>query len=87
MITRQFRLIAMARDLNSGLSKWQIQNKLGLAGYPLDKTLKQARSYDLGHIRKAYSELLQTDLAIKRGKYGNDQLALEIMLLSMRRLA
>ena len=83
MITRQFRLIALAHDLKPGLPKWQIQNKLGLVGYPLDKTLKQARSYDLEHIRKAYLELLQTDLAIKRGKYGDDHLALEIMLSSL----
>ena len=83
MITRQFRLIALAHDLKPGLPKWQIQSKLGLVGYPLDKTLKQARSYDLEHIRKAYSELLQTDLAIKRGKYGDDHLALEIMLSSL----
>jgi DNA polymerase-3 subunit delta len=83
MITRQIRLIALAYDLKPGLPKWQIQNKLGLVGYPLDKTLKQARSYDLEHIRKAYSELLQTDLAIKRGKYSDDHLALEIMLSSI----
>lgn len=83
MITRQFRLIALAYDLKPGLPKWQIQSHLGLAGYPLEKTLKQARSYDLGHIKKAYSELLKTDLAIKRGKYGDDHLALEILLSSL----
>jgi DNA polymerase III subunit delta len=86
MITRQVRLIALARDFDPGLSKWQIQNKLGLVGYPLEKTLKQARSYDLKHVSKAYAELLQTDLAIKRGTYGDDQVALEIMLLNMGRL-
>ena len=79
MITRQFRLIAQARELGSGLSRRQIQDKLGLTGYPLDKTLRQARLYDLEHIRRAYDKLLETDLAIKTGKY-NDQLALEILV-------
>ena len=79
MITRQFRLIAQARELSPGFSSRQIQDKLGLKGYALDKTLRQARLYDLEHIRRAYDELLETDLAIKTGKY-NDQLALEILV-------
>jgi len=79
MITRQFRLIAQARELSLGFSRRQIQDKLGLKDYALDKTLRQARLYDLEHIRRAYDELLETDMAIKTGKY-NDQLALEILV-------
>ncbi len=78
MITRQFRLIAQARELASKLSQRQVGDKLGLTGYPLDKTLRQARLYDLEHIRRAYDKLLETDLAIKTGRY-DDQLALEIL--------
>jgi len=85
MITRQFRLIAQALELDSGLSRWQIQNKLGLSGYPLEKTLKQARSYNLNQVGRAYAELIRTDMAIKSGKYSDNQLALEFMILSIGR--
>jgi len=69
MITRQVRLIAQARELDSGLSQQQIQDKLGLtSNYALDKTLSQAKLYDFEHIKQAYDKLLETDLAIKTGK-------------------
>ncbi len=82
MITRQFRLIAQTMDLGSGLSRKQIQDRLGLTGYPLDKTLRQSELYDLEHIKRTYAMLLETDLAIKTGKY-NDQLALELLLAEL----
>ncbi len=83
MITRQFRLIAQARELGLGLSRQQIQDKLGLtANYALDKTLSQAKLYDFEHIKRAYDKLLETDLAIKTGKY-NDQLALELLVAEL----
>jgi DNA polymerase-3 subunit delta len=83
MITRQFRLIALTKDLDSSLSRPQIQNKLGLtSSYSLDKTLTQAKLYDFEHIKQAYSKLLETDLAIKTGKYS-DQLALELLVADL----
>lgn len=82
MITRQFRLIAQAMDLGTGLSRKQIQDRLGLTGYPLDKTLRQSELYDLEHIKRTYARLLETDLAIKTGKYS-DQLALELLLAEL----
>lgn len=82
MITRQFRLIALARGLDSGLSRLQIQNRLGMSGYGLDKTLRQAKLYDFEHIRHAYAKLLETDIAIKTGKY-NDKLALELLVAEL----
>jgi len=82
MITRQFRLIAQARELSSGFSRRQIQDKLALKDYPLDKTLRQARLYDFEHIERAYGKLLEADLAIKSGKY-NDQLAVEILVAEL----
>lgn len=83
MITRQFRLITQARELDLGLSRQQIQDKLGLtSNYALDKTLSQAKLYDFEHIKRAYDKLLETDLAIKTGKY-NDQLALELLVAEL----
>lgn len=83
MITRQFRLIAQAGDLKPGLSREQIQERLGLkASYALDKTLAQARLYDFAGVRQAYGKLLETDLAIKTGKYS-DTLALELLVTEL----
>jgi DNA polymerase-3 subunit delta len=83
MITRQFRLIAQARDLGKGLSRPQIQDRLGLkSSYSLDKTLSQAKLYDFESVRRVYDKLLETDLAIKTGKY-NDKLALELLVTEL----
>lgn len=85
MITRQFRLIAIAKDLPPGSSRSQIQDRLGLTGYPLDKTLRQARVYDLEDVKVVYRRLLETDLAIKTGRYG-DKLALELLVAELARV-
>jgi DNA polymerase-3 subunit delta len=83
MITRQFRLIAQARDLAEGLSRPQIQDRLGLkSSYALEKTLSQARLYDFERVKRAYGKLLETDLAIKTGQYS-DKLALELLVTDL----
>ena len=83
MITRQFRLIAQATDLTPGLSRLQMQERLGLTkSYALDRTLRQARLYDFEGVKRAYDKLLETDLAIKTGKC-NDKLALELLVTEL----
>jgi DNA polymerase-3 subunit delta len=83
MITRQFRLIAQAIDLGKGLSRTEIQHRLGLkSDYSLDKTFSQVRLYDFEGVKRAYAKLLETDLAIKTGKY-NDKLALELLVTEL----
>ena len=85
MITRQYRLIAQARELEPGLSRPQMQGKLGLKSpYALDKTLGQARLYGFAGVKRAYDKLLDTDLAIKTGRYG-DKLALELLVTELAR--
>jgi DNA polymerase-3 subunit delta len=83
MITRQFRLIAQARELVKGLYRPQIQDRLGLKqSYVVDKTLSQAKLYDFEGVKRAYDKLLETDLAIKTGKYS-DKLALELLVTEL----
>jgi len=83
MITRQFRLIAQAGDLGRGLSRLQIQDRLGMkSSYGLDKTLSQAKLYDFEDVKRAYDKLLETDSAIKTGKYS-DKLALELLVTEL----
>ncbi|MCD6390713.1 MAG: DNA polymerase III subunit delta [Dehalococcoidia bacterium] len=83
MITRQFRLIALTLDLPRRLSRPQIQERLGLkSSYPLDKTLSQAKLYDFEGVKRVYDKLLETDSAIKTGKYS-DKLALELLVTEL----
>jgi DNA polymerase III delta subunit len=48
----------------------------------LDKTLSQTKLYDFEGIKQAYDKLLETDLAIKTGKYS-DKLALELLVTEL----
>jgi DNA polymerase-3 subunit delta len=83
MITRQFRLIAQAKDLERGLSRLQIQDRLGLkSSYALEKTLKQSKLYDFEGVKLVYDKLLETDSAIKTGRYS-DKLALELLVTEL----
>jgi DNA polymerase-3 subunit delta len=83
MIGRQFRLVALASGLSSGLSRQALQGELGLSSsYALDRTLSQAKLYDSESIKEAYNKLLETDLAVKTGKYDG-QLALELLIAEL----
>jgi DNA polymerase-3 subunit delta len=82
MITRQLRLIVQTKELSSRLSPTQIQAKLGLKSYALDRTIDQAKSYNFERIKRVYSRLLETDVNIKTGKY-NDQIALELLVAEL----
>ena len=83
LLTRQFRLIALAGDLGKGLSRLQIQDRLGLKqSYVVEKTVSQVRLYDFEGVKRAYDKLLGTDLAIKTGKYS-DKLALELLVAEL----
>jgi DNA polymerase-3 subunit delta len=83
MITRQFRLIAQAKELEPKLSRPKIQDRLGLKqSHLVDRTLSQAKLYDLEAVRRVYDKLLETDSAIKTGKYS-DKLALELLVTEL----
>ena len=86
MITRQLRLIVRAKDLSRTMSQAQIVDRLQLGQrYPLGKLLKQASSYELERIRRAYHEVLDVDIAIKTGRYGNDDLILDLLVIKLCR--
>ena len=87
MLTRQVRLVVQAKEMRrQHKSDIEIQSKLGLAPFPLRKTLEQAQRYPLERLKQLYQKLLQTDLYIKRGKFGGG-LALNLLIaeLSARR--
>jgi len=83
MITRQLRLIVIAKDLGPKLSRPENRNRLEpTSDYGLEKAVKQAKSYTLERIKKAYHKLLEADIAIKTGKYDSD-LALDLLVVEL----
>jgi len=83
MITRQLRLIVIAKDMGPKLSRPENRNRLEpISGYGLEKAVKQAKSYTLERTKKAYHKLLEADIAIKTGKYDSD-LALDLLVVEL----
>ncbi len=83
MLARQVRMIVRAKELKrQGKPEAEIQNKLGLREFALHKTLEQAGKYSWERLKDVYNKILETDLAIKTGKYG-DELALNILVAEL----
>jgi DNA polymerase-3 subunit delta len=83
MLTRQVRLVVQAKEMRrQRKSDIEIQSKLGLAPFPLRKTLEQAQRYPLERLKLVYKKLLQTDLYIKRGKFEGG-LALNLLVAEL----
>lgn len=83
MITRQLRLIVMAKELGRRLFQPEIRDRLeSTSDYGLDKALKQAKTYTFERIKSAYHKLLEADIAIKTGKYDDD-LALDLLVIEL----
>jgi DNA polymerase III subunit delta len=83
MIERQLSIVLRVKELSHDIPLPEIKSRLGLhPRYPLDKTLKQARSFTIPRLRKAFHCLLETDVAIKTGKYEDD-LALDLMVIEL----
>jgi len=84
MLSRQVHMIVIARELSrQRQSRGEIQKRLGLSsGFALVKVLEQAGKYPLGRLREVYHKLLDTDLAIKTGKYDGE-LALNILVAEL----
>jgi len=83
MIERQLAIILRVKDMGQGIPLQEIKERLGLhPRYPLDKTLKQARTFNISRLRKAFHCLLDTDMAIKTGRYEDD-LALDLMVIEL----
>jgi DNA polymerase-3 subunit delta len=83
MITRQLRLIVMAKDLGRKISRPGIPDSLeSISDYSLDKAAKQAKAFTLERIKRAYDKLLEADISIKTGKYEGD-LVLDLLVVEL----
>lgn len=88
MLTRQVRLILRAKELSRrGLPEREVQEKLGLThDFVWRKTLNQAAGYSIARLKEIYTRLLETDLAIKTGRYDGE-LAVNILVAELSRRA
>ncbi len=84
MVTRQLRLMVQAKTLEAQrLPPGEAQAQLGLSpNYPVDKLLRQTARYPMPRLVEVYSKLLETDLAIKTGKW-QDELALDLLIVEV----
>ena len=86
MLSRQVQMIVRARELRrQRKSVAEIQSRLGMTSeYAVRKTIEQASRYSLPRLKRVYRYLLETDLAIKTGKYDGE-LALNILVAELCR--
>lgn len=84
MIVYQFRNLLVVRDfLERGTnSQWEIAKKAKLHPYVAQKTLIQAKNYNLENLKKIYQLLLEQDLAIKTGQI-NPKTALDLLVIKL----
>jgi len=84
MLTRQLRLIVRVKELkNQRRPEAEIMGRLEMASsFILRRTLEQASRYSRARLKEVYHRLLETDLAIKTGRY-NAELALNILIAEL----
>ncbi len=85
MLARQLQLIVRIQDMRKHRkSRDEMRGKLGIADFAYQKTSEQADCYSFDRIKKIYLKVLETDIAIKTGKYGGE-LALNILVAELCR--
>jgi len=83
MITRQFRLLLQAKELQIEGLGWQaIQTRLRLHPFVAQKLADQARNFSRGRLESIHHRLLEVDTAIKSGQM-EPQLALDLLVIEL----
>ncbi len=87
MLARQARIIFQVRDMRDrGVERGVIQNKLGLkSDFVWRKAWEQADKYSPARLNEVYHKLLDADIAVKTGKYGDPELVLDILVAELGR--
>lgn len=87
MLARQARIIFQVRDMRDrGISRGVIQSKLRLTSdFVWRKAWEQADKYSLARLDEVYHKLLDADIAIKTGKYGDPELVMDILVAELGR--
>ena len=80
MLARQVRLLMLAKDLRSqGVAHKEMGPRLGVSGYPLQKTLEQAGATGFERLSALHRMLVETDLLTK-STAGDDEVALDMLI-------
>ena len=81
MITRQLRLVTLAKDLSErGIPYGDLGIHLEIrAEFVLKKTLEQAKRFSWEHIKLLYKRLMEMDLAVRQGNM-EENIALELLV-------
>jgi DNA polymerase-3 subunit delta len=83
MITRQFRILLQAKEMSgAGASVQEMQSKLHLHPFVLEKGLTQARGFTMERLEAIYRRLVEVDSAIKRGRM-EPELALDLLVVDL----
>jgi DNA polymerase-3 subunit delta len=80
MLARQARLMLLCQEMfQRGTAQQELGKRLGLTGYPLQKTQEQARRYTWQQLLWLHGKLLETDVAVKTGVM-EEIVALEVLI-------
>jgi len=82
MMSRQIRLMVQAKELSRQprLSTEEKREQLGVSvNYPIERLFSQSADYSAGRLVEIYAKMLETDMAIKTGKW-QDELALDLLV-------
>lgn len=83
MLARQFRLIAQVQDLFArGFTSGQVQTRLGLMSFQVQRYAAQARNFSPGELAAALARVLDADQEIKGGRL-EAELALQLLLVDL----
>ena len=83
MLTRQVRGMLRVKELRGQRKPMgEMMRLLEMGEYALRRTLEQSSRYSPERLKEVYHRLLETDLAIKRGRY-NAELALNILVAEL----
>jgi DNA polymerase-3 subunit delta len=86
MLTRQIRILIQVTELGEqNLTPKQIARRLNLHPYVVEKSLVQARNFDLAQLERAHERLVQADWSIKTGEAG-EVLALDMLVIALTRV-
>lgn len=87
MLGRQFRLLALARDLlDEGVRADGAAQQLPLPEYVGRRIVQQAGRFSMAALRIIYRRLVEADLDVKRGR-GDPELRLELLVGELAALA
>jgi DNA polymerase-3 subunit delta len=83
MITRQFRILLQVKEMGgAGATVQEVQSKLHLHPFVVEKGLNQARSFTMERLEAIYRRLVEVDTAIKRGRM-EPELALDLLVVDL----